>query len=186
MKATPKQRIIYATDHYENFEAIKIFLIEDHCSEYPGDEDWEPTDDRVWTELEFRKEDAWDIFEQELENFIQDKTFILQGSVGTWCGRSKGGFVFNTFNELSQAWRGCDYIKCYDENGHMYLECSHHDGTNYLEIRQLTPAGMQYLERHECDDLEKLHDKLMGNPYSVRPEFAHKVYGCKRREFVIE
>ena len=119
------------------------------------------------------------------KDFFDRNTFILQGYCGTWRGRAKGGFVFNSFKELSRAWEDCGYIEIYDENGHLYVKCSHHDGTNLYEIRLLNEKGYDYYANHKWyDDDEKLHDKLMNNPYSVLPHIAHKVFGCKKMEYV--
>lgn len=59
-----------------------------------------------------------------------------------------------------KAMTDCDYFRIYDENGHMYLTCSHHDGTNHFEIKIVTEKG-----------------------YTVLPRFAEKIYGCKAREY---
>ena len=179
-----KQRIIYDNYYSEHqYNYAKDFLIEEHLDENPDDKDWQPSDQDVWDEIYFVNDINWDNFKNEFEEFMNGHTFILQGEIGTWMGQMAGGFTFDSFNELSKAWKHCDYIKVYDENGHFYIECSHHDGTNFYEVRKLSKKGEEYLNNHYYDDKRELHNKLMKNPYSVLPNYAHEVYGCNKIEY---
>ena len=71
---------------------------------------------------------------------------------------------------------------------YLYLDCTHHDGTNSYEIKKLTDKGIAYLSNYENNwdgtrSLQYVHDKIMES-YSVLPNFAHKVYGLPKREVV--
>lgn len=180
----PKQRLIY--DNYPSnakFEYAKGWLIEKHLDESPDDKDWEHCTQDVWDEVDFLDDIYWDDFKEEFENFMDGHVFVLQGEIGTWRGQMAGGFTFDSFSELSKAWEDCDYLKIYDENGHLYIECSHHDGTNFYEVRKLTEKGEEYLNNHHYDDEREVHNRLMKNPYSILPNYAHEVWGCKKREY---
>lgn len=177
MKKTPKERILF-NNYYDDdwFEAIKKDLTELN--------DKEPTDNEVFEEMYVLQDFNWEAFEEEFKDFITShRTFILQGNVGRWNGRHRGGFTFDSFEELHKAWEDCDYIKVYDENGHLYIECSHHDADNYYEIKELTERGEEYLNHHCYDDEEHVHDMLM-KYYSRLPRFAEKVWRSPRQEWI--
>lgn len=171
----PKKRIIYTNNFSnEDFAEAKEWLEETKGNVNDSD---------VWNQLCFQDEINYEVFEIEFSNFIDNNRYILQGYVSTWLGKRDGGFVFDSFNDMSKAWRDCDNLEVYDENGHLYICCSHHDGDNYYEIKMLNSKGNSYYDSHYLDDPRELHDSLMKSPYSVLPNYAHKVLGCKRREY---
>lgn len=91
------------------------------------------------------------------------------------------------WEEIYKAAKDCDYVYIYDENGHFYLRCYHHDGSKYYEIKKVTEKGIKYLENweHNWNDKrteENIHDRIMER-YSTLPHFAHNVYGCPRVEY---
>lgn len=138
-------------------------------------------DNEVWDEMWFREEVEWDDAVAELKEFFNDEYFLVYGSFGGWRGRQPAGKVITRFEELGAAWRDCDYINLYDENGHFYIECSHHDGNNYYEVKKLTDKGVEYLDSglnwHDKDAHEKVFNC---NLYSALPHYAHRVFGCKK------
>lgn len=180
---SPKQRIIFSNYNECYNEVAKESLIETHLYEFPNDKDWEPDKEAIYEEASFLNEVNWENFKNEFSDFIDGREFIIQGTVGTWNGNMEGGATFCTFEKLSQAWKDCDYIKLYDENGRLYLKCDHHDGTNHFEIRELNDRGVEYLRNHIYDDEKSVHDKLMTSQYSRLPHYAHKVYGCPKKEY---
>lgn len=177
-----KKRVLF--DNYDLSEAKRNDIIE-----YLLEEEMEPTDEAIWQEFEEENGINWDILTDELENFFGHDTYILRGTVGTWMGRREAGVVSNNFmGVIYKAINNCDYIKITDVNGHLYLECTHHDGTNCYEIKKLTDKGIDYLFNYENNwdetrSLQYVHDKIMER-YSVLPNFAHKVYGLPKREVV--
>ena len=183
MKAkTAKTRVIYNNyDLWENEEAAREYLAENGIEN--------PTDDQIWDELYYEDEMEWDAAKEELENFFDGKTWILVGEAGRWNGSYSVGTIFDDFMKMFyEAARDCDYIKIYDENGHFYLNCSHHDGSNFYEIKQITERGLAYYDNWEnnWDDKrteEYIHNQIM-EKYSTLPHFAHKVYGCKKLQYI--
>ena len=102
---------------------------------------------------------------------------------------STSGVRWNFQEMITKAGKDCEYFHYYDVNGHFYLRCSHHDGTNLFEIRKVTEKGMDYYERWESapyTDKRSERDihKALIDRYTVLPNYAHEVWGCKRREFV--
>lgn len=179
-----KERIIYDNNYSSAKEKdCREFLLE----AYGEDEGWQTVDDipddRVWQEMAFTDEINWEDESYELRRFFDDGHWILQGSLGLWNGRHRGGYTFSSFGELAHSWDKCDYIKLYDENGHFCIEASHHDGTNCYEVKRLTEKGYEYLDSHTSCNREGVHDTLFNNNfYSALPHYAHKVYGCKKRD----
>ena len=184
----PKERLIY--DNYDLWdmysEDAKNWLIEEKEMK-PED----ISDDAIWNEIYDQDEMAWEITRNEMEDFF-DKSkamWLAVGSVGRWNGNFAGGFIFSTFDELiSRAGMDCDYFKFTDVNGRLYMQCSHHDGTNEVEVKQITEAGKRLYEnwnysasaRYAYPEKE-LHKKIF-NRYSTLPNFVHKMFGCPLRE----
>jgi hypothetical protein len=102
----------------------------------------------------------------------------LTGTAGLWDGRAKGGAVIRNFNDLSRAWANVDYVKIFDNKGMFSIQGIHHDGTNCWDVKKLTKRGVAYLDRHEYDDPQTLHEKLWEKGYSVNLHYAKKVFGC--------
>ena len=116
------------------------------------------------------------------DNFFdfQNSTFLLMGIIQLWHGSYSGGFTFNCFTEMQKAWNNCEYFKIYDEKGHLYIECSHHDGTNNFEIKKLTSKGEAYLENNRYQTPKEIHYKLWeSSNYSRLPRFYEFTFGKK-------
>lgn len=187
MKRVPKSRIIY--DNYslwENYpdEDMKEQLMEN------GVEEEDITDNMIWQERYFLDEIDWDDTKATLKDFFLNKgnKWMLFGEVGRWNGTYKAGTLFDTFEDFFyEAAKDCDYIRFYDENGHLYLTCSHHDGTCHYEIKEVTEKGIEYLDNWEYNwndkrSKEYVHTQIF-NRYSRLPRFAERVWGAKKVEY---
>lgn len=183
----PKERTIYSNyDLYETYsdKDIKEILLEN------GLEEDLITDEKMWEERYFLDECDWESAKEELKEFFLNNgnKWMLFGEVGRWNGVYKAGTLFDTFDDFFyEATKDCNYIHFYDENGHLYLTCSHHDGTCHYEIKEVTDKGVEYLENWEYDwndqrSREYVHTQIF-NRYSRLPRFAERVYGCKRFEY---
>ena len=72
------------------------------------------------------------------------KKCILSGKAGTWKGKFEAAQIYDTIEDaIYAAIRNCDYIKVWSENGHLYLQASHHDGTHNFELKLLTYKGWE-------------------------------------------
>ena len=177
---------------YNNYD---LSVYKEEAKEYlweNGNE--EPTEEELLSECYILDADYWNNAKYDFDEFFDGSSWILQGYCGRWNGKAKGGKIFTGFKgfmeTFGKATMDCDFIHIYDENGHLYIQCSHHDGTNLYEIKRVTEAGMKYLDRWEDDWNDKrteehVHDMIM-RKYSRLPNFAHKVYGNKRIEFETE
>ena len=181
----PLKRTIYNNYDLSSYEDIARETLTEN-----GNED--PTDFQLWEEIYSLDFITWEEIIERLKDFFDNGSkWILQGYTGTWRGAARGGFIFDNFMDAYyKATKHCDYLHIYDENGHFFIQCSHHDGTNLYEIKEVTTNGIEYLERWEDDWNDKrteehIHDMIMRN-YSRLPHFANKVYGCKRIEWEME
>ena len=180
-----KERIIYNNyDLWEDYaDDARAFLAE----EYPEEE---ITDNSIWDEIYFQDNINWEDEHERLKDFFTGNGyFMIRGYVGRWDGRHAAGYVFDDFDDMFyKAVKDCDYIKIWDENGHFYLKCSHHDGTNFFEIKRISSKGYDFIDNwnYNYEDTrteEKIHTIVWNSNFlSSLPHFAHTVYGCKKRE----
>lgn len=181
------ERVIY--DNYDIYGAYSDEAVASSalCDGYPLDED------EIWEECRRMDEENRELEYDNLRNFFdsdKNSTWLLIGSCEVWHGTYEGGFTFKTFDEMiSKAGKDCDYFRFWDENGHFYLKCSHHDGTNVFEVKKLTKSGKQLLENWEYNDTKRynypekeLHHRLFKR-YSVLPNYMNTMYGCNKTEY---
>lgn len=185
----PKARTIYNNySLWETYpdEEIKAMFLEDERYETED----EIPDSAIWEERYFLDSLDWETESERLKDFFLNNgnKWMLFGEVGRWNGIFKAGTLFDTFDDFFyEATKDCDYWHFYDENGHLYLTCSHHDGTCHYEIKEVTDKGIQYLENWEDNWNDKrteeyVHTQIF-NKYSKLPRFAERIYGCKRFEY---
>lgn len=178
----PLERVIYSNyDVFQDYESCARELLVERGNT-------NPTEQEICDEVQFMDVVEWEDTKQLFSEFFDKDTWILQGTIKCWNGDFEGGFIFKSFSEMFfKAAKDCDFWKIYDENGHLYLECSHHDGTNFFEIKKLTERGIEYLHRWENDykpyrSEKYIHDKIM-RYYSTLPGFANKVLGLPEKEY---
>lgn len=185
MNKIPKERVIYNNyDLWDDYPDDEIDTIARECEWV--DEDEEITD-KMRMEWRYREDEAnWDAEKEMLEDFFKGKTVGFFGEIGLWHGTYKCGNIGDFWKLYYEAVRDCDYIKIYDENGHLYLTCSHHDGTNHFEIKVLNDDAEDYYDRWSYgNDNRKEYEVItqIYKRYSKIPRFMEKVYGCKAREY---
>jgi len=184
MKRIPKQRIIY-----DNYDLWKTYTDEDMREELldQGYEEEEITDNMIMEKRYFYNECDWDDAKRELDEFFKSKTVGFFGEVGLWDGVHKAGKIGEFWDLFYKAIEDCDYVRIYDENGHLYLTCSHHDGTCHFEIKEISQKGYDYLDRWEYNWNDKRNERAVHGQiykrYSKLPRFAEKIYGCKARDY---
>lgn len=187
MKKKPKERVIYSNyDLWEEYpdDYIKNIILEDSYGLDLTEEDI--TDDDIWR-LRYREDEfAWEEIWCEILYFFKGKTVGFFGTVGLWNGRYMAGKIGDFEKLFYEATKDCVYLKFYDVNGHLHLTCSHHDGTNYFEIKEISDKGIKYLDNWEWGNDSRteqyVHTQIF-NRYSRTPRFAEKIWGCKRLQY---
>lgn len=180
------ERVIY--DNYDIYDTYREDAIE-WFKELNNNR--EPTENEIESYCRDLDYDAWQTGKDELRKFFQDgDLWLLTGTMRLWDGDSQFNFVFQTFDEmLNRVGKDCDYFKFWDENGHFFIKCSHHDGTNYGEIKYITPKGKRLIEnwgstyskRYDFSARE-LYERIYKR-YSTFPNYANKIYGCQKIEY---
>lgn len=179
------ERVIY--DNYDIYNKYR----EDALEWFKEIDNREPTENEIESYCRDLDYDAWQTGKDELRKFFQDgNLWLLTGTMRLWDGDSQFNFVFQTFDEmLNRVGKDCDYFKFWDENGHFFIKCSHHDGTNYGEIKYITPKGKRLIEnwgstyskRYDFSARE-LYERIYKR-YSTLPNYANKIYGCRKIEY---
>lgn len=147
-----------------------------------------PSEEEVWDEMCYLSAEWWSDTVFDLTCFFNVSSWIMIGTVERWNGKFEAGTIFYCFAEMfNEAIKNCDYWKIWDENGHLFFQCSHHDGTNRYEIKRITQKGESYLENwekkwHDERSEKYVHKKIM-EKYSVLPRYAETVFGSPKREY---
>lgn len=186
MNKTPKARAIY--DNYDLWEKYPDETLKETARECEWIEDDEEVTDEMLMRWRYQlDEDDWASAKQWLDHFFKGKTVGFFGHVGLWHGTYAAGKIGEFWKMFGKATEDCDYWKIYDENGHLYLTCSHHDGTCHFEIKEITDKGREYLNNWEdnWNDNRKesyVHGQIFKR-YSKIPRYVEKQFGCPAREY---
>ena len=121
------------------------------------------------------------------EDFVQLRSrfnaapygFVAVGSAGRWDGTRVGGKFIDDANSLQRTISGYDSVKITDESGVLRISMQHHDGTNVLDLREVTKAGYDWRcdNEYELSDW-KLIETIFNNPkFSKLPNAHAELYG---------
>lgn len=163
------------------------WISEDEIRQYLWDCEYidhldEATDEMIYNEMYELERMYWDDISYELKHFFdKGNAWLLTGSIGRWDGNYRGGYIFNTFEEFCKCFEDCAYIEIVDNKGHLEIKCSHHDGTNFYEVKRVSDFGCEWYDNHSWYMYEEeLHAKMWNNNFMTSlPHFARDVYGCK-------
>lgn len=139
MASNSKKQIVVLFNNYDcNFDEYKQDYIENN--EIEGD----VSDQTIWDYISELEHIYWKDMLKELAHIDNYKKCIAFGKAGTWQGRCECGKIFDTIEDaINGIIKNCDYIKVWSENGHLYIQASHHDGTHNFEIKPLTYKGWE-------------------------------------------
>ena len=175
-----KKIVIYDNYFYcERFDETKQFLFD----EYAEDNNWQTVedipDDRVFDEMDFQDKCYWDDFEREMEKLLEHNVYIMTGTCGRWNGPCSGGSFICSFSDFIKAIQHLDYLEIYDENGHLYIKGSHHDGNDFYEMKRLTNKGRELADNNYYAHDRQLHTTIMNtNFYSALPRLSKAIFGA--------
>jgi len=133
---------------FDNYETDYLEIAREEYKESYG-EDFTPSEERVYAYAEIIERNDWDDAVRDVDDLLSDNV-VVTGTVGLWDGNYDGGRVYS-FRDvkhgtlwdkiLSDIGKDCVYFKISLSGGVIHVKCTHHDGTNYFEIRNLTDAG---------------------------------------------
>jgi len=177
-----KERVLFDNYDMDNYFKWAEECLKENC------ENEEEVSDSLIEEIAYDLVNQdFDIILSELEHFFRNNEIICFGSIGRWNGVYDGGKIFNDFKKAFwDMTKDCDYYKIYDENGHLFIHCSHHDGSCTFEIKVINDNGKRYYDNWEYNWNDKRTEREVHNQivkrYSTIPNFAHKVYGLPKIE----
>lgn len=169
---------------FDNYDIDKYEEMARESMEYSGLGPEEITDSQLYDWAEDLEQEDFTTTVSDLKSFFDGKTVMFTGAIGRWCGTSFG-FDVGDFDDLfSQYTKDCEYFEIYDDNGALYIRCSHHDGTNLFQVLTLTNKGIRtfgdwqyYAGKYaNCSDGD-IHKILLNRKLSHIPKVAKKVYG---------
>lgn len=136
--------------------ARKNYVLFDNYNDYDFDEikkemetadECEYSDDYIWFVIYNNQSEDWDNMRRQLEDDFGDSQLLVVGTVGLWDGNFAAGKLCKDTNEIFLGTlTDCDYKKVWYEKGHLYIMGSHHDGTNWYEIKKVTDRGLNYYD----------------------------------------
>lgn len=157
---------IYTNYDYENYMEDAKENLKAQMEEYG--EEGEPSVDEIYTEAADMCNSDWDFYYDCICNYLQSHNLIATGTVGTWLGRVEGGLVIETPQDFLSLLKDCDYIKIGMDDRQMIIKCSHHDGTNYYELREMLESDYEYYGEHMYDDRRELCEYLFNR--GIKPQ----------------
>lgn len=120
------------------------------------DEDYKPMDEnavieRVYDWMNMERED----FEFNMEHLDhkKDGECVIFGSIRRWNGTEHGcRFASSIYKAIRWCINDMDGVHIKQVNGHIEIECVHHDGRNSYEIHLLNERGLKLKEKMEWGD----------------------------------
>lgn len=94
-----------------------------------------------------------DVLDELFDNKCDGKLYIVKGSIGLWDGVREGYYprVAESLKEailFASEGFGLTYTRVVEEGyGKLFVEVSHHDGFNRLEVRELSGVGEELFGR---------------------------------------
>ena len=163
------------------------WISEDEIKQYLWDCEYidhldEATNDMIYDAMYELERMYWDDISYELKRFFdKGDAWLLVGTLGLWNGKCKGGYIFNTYDEFLDCLKDCECWEVVDDKGHLYVKGSHHDGTNFYEVKRVSDFGYEWYSNHVWYmHEEELHTKMWSNNFMTSlPHFARDIYGYK-------
>lgn len=173
------RRITFYDDTYnpEAEEDEREFLFE----EYGEEQGWKTKDDVpeewIYNGLSDIQQEDFEMFMDAIKKVLEKKYLIAVGTAGLWYGRVAGGEFIENYRDFEDLVSGYDNLEIFEENGHLYINGYHHDGTNSFEVKYLTDKGAEFAENNDWAHDRELHETIFKyNLFSGTPKIA-KVMG---------
>ena len=145
----------------EKIEDARQYLLDENGEE--------PTDSEVMS-LDYSDEDFnWYDFKNNYKKYFDTHNFVVKASLGRWNGRFDSGKILTGgWDDFCGIIQGYDDLEIVDNNGHLEVVGIHHDGRDYLEIRELTRKGDEYANNYHYDKSEPEDAQAVWNNFHSR------------------
>lgn len=159
-----KKQVLYSNNY--DFDEVRADL--------EAANDFEITDDMVWDEIQAIDNGEWAFFESEYSARFNVNDFVLMGTLGRWNGRYKVSKIIKGWSDIVSLLASYDSIEIADEDGHLIIKVSDHDGSSRFELRELTQKGWEYINLYSHYDKSEYEEAktLWNNFYSRLPKLA--------------
>lgn len=133
---------------FDNYETDYLEIAREDLNELYG-EDYDATESEIFDRAATLEDIDWDDAKRDVDALLADNV-VVTGTVGRWDGNYDGGRVYSFRdvkrgtlfeNIISDIGQDCIYFEIKLSGGVVHVKCTHHDGTNIFEIRNLTEAG---------------------------------------------
>jgi len=135
---------VYLDTYCEGGYSYQDYL--EWCEDYDLEPHAEDSDE-YWHWIHMQIEDDIESFFENLGYSECNGPCVVSGHLGLWWGHPE--IEPREFLSLTKAiktcWDGCNDIRITGEDGVIYVEVLHHDGTNRFEIRPESGEYPQYL-----------------------------------------
>lgn len=162
-----KKVILYSNEFdSERYEAARQFLLEENGEE--------PTDNEIFEEFYIEDDMNWDDFKSEYKEYFNTNYFVVRANLGRWNERFESSEIMTDgWKDFLRVIEDYDNLEIVDNNGHLEIIGKHHDGTDYLEIRELTHKGYVYVNIYNYGKSEsELAQAVWNNFHSRLPRLA--------------
>ena len=172
-----KEIVLYTNDDSDTaFELTKEYLFENYSDKYGWGTPNDVPHSLIYDEIAEQNSIDWYDFTHELKKIINNGYYLMTGKVGRWNGTFDGGKFITNLNELLSSIEYLDVVTFTDENGHFKIKGSHHDGSDYFELKQLTKKGIELAEKYGFARDRQLHKTIMENNLSSKlPKIAKQM-----------
>ena len=167
-----KEKVLYS-NYYEDLmsEEEAREILEEMGNENISEQD-------IYCLINEQNDLDWSDFINEFEKYLLDKWYVATGTCGLWYGKVEVGKVIPGINTFMSLIQDCDYVRIVDIDGRLIVKCSHHDGTDCYELRELNDRGFDFYVNKENITNKEMCETLFKKYYSKRPRIFEKLYGC--------
>ena len=164
---------MYSSKELEEYEKqAKLNLLNNEFTEEEITE--EQISQEVYDDIDISFED-----EQYNLSRVLNGRILAIADMGLWNGRRSGYKILgNNLNEVLTCEIGCDEKEIYCDQYNVLAKGYHHDGTNYVEFRELKEdTNYQNLLNTLYNNEEVTREDIRKYTKSLRP-YIKQVYGC--------
>jgi hypothetical protein len=110
-------------------------------------------------------------------NIQLDNSILVIADLGLWNGRRQGYKIIQSGNIQDILYSDCDYVEWYSDGYNIKAKMSHHDGTNYIEYREIRGnVNIDNLTSKIYNNMDVSRAEINRYTRSLLPYVA-KVYG---------
>jgi hypothetical protein len=110
-------------------------------------------------------------------NIQLDNSILVIADLGLWNGRRQGYKIIQSGNIQDILYSDCDYVEWYSDGYNIRAKMSHHDGTNYIEYREIRGnVNIDNLTSKIYNNMDVSRAEINRYTRSLLPYVA-KVYG---------